>query len=80
MEVIYGLIPLMIIIGLAMVVIFFWSVKDGQYEDMEGDSNRILMDEDEDQPKPESESESGTEKKSPADNKEFDKRNWPDAD
>lgn len=64
MDVIYGLIPLMIIIGLAMVVVFFWTVKSGQYEDMEGDSNRILMDEDEDVK---------------TSNKQ-DKRNWPDAD
>ena len=46
MEVIYGLIPLMIILGLVMVIIFFWSVKSGQYEDLEGDANRILMDDD----------------------------------
>ena len=70
MEVIYGLIPLMIIIGLAMVIVFFWTVKSGQYDDMEGDSHRILMDEDE-KMMPDSKTE----------NKEdFDKRNWPDAD
>lgn len=68
MEVIYGLIPLMIIIGLAMVVVFFWTVKSGQYEDLEGDSNRILMDDD-DPLLPKNE-----------DKKPVDKRNWPDAD
>ncbi len=46
MDTIYGLIPLMIIIGLIMLLIFFWSVKNGQYDDLEGDANRILMDED----------------------------------
>lgn len=46
MEVIYGLIPLMIGLGLVGVVIFIWSVKSGQYEDLEGDANRILMDDD----------------------------------
>jgi cbb3-type cytochrome oxidase maturation protein len=70
MEVIYGLIPLMIIIGLAMVIIFFWTVKSGQYDDMEGDSNRILMDEDE-----EMMPDNNEQKK-----KAVDKRNWPDAD
>jgi cbb3-type cytochrome oxidase maturation protein len=65
MEVIYGLIPLMIILGLAMVVIFFWAVRNGQYEDLEGDANRILMDEDDPNlPK----------------NQKQDPRNWPDAD
>ncbi|VAW70923.1 Type cbb3 cytochrome oxidase biogenesis protein CcoS, involved in heme b insertion [hydrothermal vent metagenome] len=46
MDVIYGLIPLMLILGLAGVVIFIWSVRSGQYDDLEGDANRILMDED----------------------------------
>jgi len=73
MDVIYGLIPLMIIIGLAMVVIFFWTVKSGQYEDMEGDSHRILMDEDEPVA-------THKENKSEKDKPEIDKRNWPDAD
>ncbi len=72
MEVIYGLIPLMIIIGLAMVVVFFWTVKSGQYEDLEGDSNRILMDDD-DPLLPEKKQQKQQEKV-------VDKRNWPDAD
>ena len=46
MDVIYGLIPLMIVLGLAMVVIFFWTVRSGQYEDLDGDSQRMLMDDD----------------------------------
>ncbi len=46
MDVIYGLIPLMIGIGLIGVVIFIWSVRNGQYDDLEGDANRILMDDD----------------------------------
>lgn len=67
MDVIYGLIPLMIILGLAMVIIFFWTVRKGQYDDLEGDANRILMDED-DPLLP---------KNQPS---KTDKRNWPDAD
>ena len=67
MEVIYGLIPLMIVLGLVGVIVFFWTVRSGQYEDLEGDANRILMDEDDpllpDKEKP-----------------EVDKRRWPDAD
>ncbi len=46
MDVIYGLIPLMLVLGLVGVVIFIWSVKSGQYDDLEGDANRILMDDD----------------------------------
>jgi len=46
MSVIYGLIPGMIILGLVSVLIFFWAVKNGQYDDMEGPAHRILDDDD----------------------------------
>lgn len=46
MEVIYGLIPGMLLLGLVMVGILFWATRDGQYEDLEGPANRILMDDD----------------------------------
>ena len=46
MEVIYGLIPGMILLGLVGVGIFFWAAKSGQFEDMEGEAHRILMDDD----------------------------------
>ncbi len=46
MSVIYGLIPAMILLGLIMLGILFWAVRSGQYEDMEGDAERILMDDD----------------------------------
>jgi len=47
MEVIYTLIPGMMFIGVVLVVILIWNVKKGQYEDMEGDGSRILMEDDE---------------------------------
>ncbi|MDH4261861.1 MAG: cbb3-type cytochrome oxidase assembly protein CcoS [Spirochaetia bacterium] len=46
MDVIYGLIPAMILLGLVSVFVFFWAVKNGQYEDMEGPAHRILNDDD----------------------------------
>ena len=46
MEVIYGLIPGMILLGLIGVAIFFWAAKSGQFDDLEGEANRILMDDD----------------------------------
>jgi cbb3-type cytochrome oxidase maturation protein len=46
MEVIYGLIPGMLVLGLFTLALFIWAVKKGQYDDMEGDANRILMDDD----------------------------------
>lgn len=36
-------------IGLAA---FLWSLRNGQYEDMEGAANRILFDDEPDQPAP----------------------------
>lgn len=44
MEVIYTLIPGMLFFGLVFVVVLFWAVKKGQYDDLEGDASRILMD------------------------------------
>ncbi len=46
MEVIYFLIPVMILLGLVMVGVFFWATRSGQYDDLEGPANRILMDDD----------------------------------
>ncbi len=46
MSVIYGLIPGMIVLGLVGVLVFFWAVKNGQYDDMEGPAHRILDDDD----------------------------------
>ena len=65
MEVIYMLIPGMIFLGRVMVGILVWAVKSGQYDDLEGDSHRILMDED-DPLLPETKKEPG--------------KNWPDAE
>ena len=48
MEVIYSLIPGMTFLGLIFVGILIWAVKKGQYEDMEGNASRILLDDDED--------------------------------
>lgn len=44
MEVIYSLIPGMIFFGLVFVGILFWAIRKGQYEDLEGDAHRILLD------------------------------------
>ena len=49
MEVIYSLIPGMIFFGLVFVAILIWAIRKGQYDDLEGDAHRILLD-DEEQP------------------------------
>lgn len=62
MEVIYSLIPGMMFFGVLLVVALIFAVKRGQYEDMEGSGNRILMDDDEDM-MPHPANDSDTEKK-----------------
>ena len=46
MDVIYGLMPGMIILGLVSVLVMIWAARSGQYDDMDGEASRILMDED----------------------------------
>ncbi len=38
------LIPIALGMGLLGLAAFFWSMKDGQYDDMDGAANRILID------------------------------------
>ncbi len=44
MEVLYLLIPLSLFFVAVAVGLFFWAVKSGQFEDMEGPAHRILFD------------------------------------
>lgn len=46
MDVIYGLIPGMILLGLAAVGVLFWAARSGQFDDLDGEAHRILMDDD----------------------------------
>lgn len=50
MDVIYGLIPMMLFFGFLVVVVFIWMAKKGYFDDMDGQANRILMDDDDFQP------------------------------
>ena len=44
MEILYLLIPVSLVIAALAVGIFFWAVKSGQYDDLEGPAWRILFD------------------------------------
>lgn len=46
MDIIIYLIPIAIFLGLIGVAAFFWALRSGQYDDLEGDSQRILLDDD----------------------------------
>lgn len=48
------LIPIALFLGLLGLAAFVWSLKSGQYDDLQGAAERILDDED-DRPKPDRE-------------------------
>ncbi len=50
MEILYLLIPVSVVLVFGIGVVFWWSVKSGQFEDLEGPGYRILMDDDKPQP------------------------------
>ncbi|MBL8657128.1 MAG: cbb3-type cytochrome oxidase assembly protein CcoS [Altererythrobacter sp.] len=43
------LIPVALGLGGAGLVLFFWTMRNGQFEDLEGAANRILIDEEGDE-------------------------------
>jgi cbb3-type cytochrome oxidase maturation protein len=51
----FFLIPISIVLGALGLIVFLWTLRSGQYEDLDGAAERILYDEDEpkpDQPQP----------------------------
>lgn len=46
MEILYLLIPLSVVLVFLIAVVFWWSLKSGQFDDLEGPGHRILMDDD----------------------------------
>lgn len=46
MEILYLLIPLSVALALGIAGIFWWAVSRGQFDDLEGPGQRILMDDD----------------------------------
>lgn len=46
MDILYLLIPLSLLLVFVIAALFWWSLKSGQYEDLEGPGYRILMDDD----------------------------------
>ena len=49
MEALFLLIPLSVILVFLIGLAFWWSVHNGQYDDLEGPGYRILMDDDKSQ-------------------------------
>lgn len=59
MEILYLLIPLSVVLVFAIAVAFWWSVKNGQFDDLEGPGFRVLMDDDRPIDKPKEEQKNG---------------------
>lgn len=60
MEVLIYLVPLALLLGLLGLGAFLWSLKSGQYDDLDGAAWRAIMDDDDAPPaKPEANGERG---------------------
>jgi cbb3-type cytochrome oxidase maturation protein len=46
MDILYLLVPLSVVLVFVIGLFFRWSLKSGQFEDLEGPGYRILMDDD----------------------------------
>ena len=51
MESLYILVPLSVVLVFIIGAVFWWSLRSGQYDDMEGPAYRMLLD-DKDAPPP----------------------------
>ncbi len=50
MEILYLLIPLSVVLVFLIGIGFWWSLRSGQFDDLEGPAYRILMDDDRSHP------------------------------
>ena len=46
MSILLILIPLALLLGFIGLLAFFWAMRRGQFDDLDGDAQRILMDDD----------------------------------
>lgn len=46
MEILYLLVPISVLLVFVIGVVFWWSLRHGQFEDLEGPAYRMLMDDD----------------------------------
>ncbi len=46
MEVLIYLVPMALLLGLSGLAAFLWSLKNGQYDDVQGAAVRVLSDDD----------------------------------
>ena len=51
MNVVIYLVPIALALGFSGLVAFFWAMKSGQFDDLDGAAHRILHDENDDEPR-----------------------------
>lgn len=49
MDILLYLIPIALTLGLVGLVGFLWTLRNNQYDDLDGAAHRILLDDDEDE-------------------------------
>lgn len=50
MDILYLLIPLSLVLVFLIGGVFWWALRSGQFDDLEGPAYRILMDDEDDHP------------------------------
>jgi cbb3-type cytochrome oxidase maturation protein len=50
MDILLYMIPIALLLGFIAVLAFSWALKSGQYDDLDGASQRILLDDDVEKP------------------------------
>jgi cbb3-type cytochrome oxidase maturation protein len=50
-DILYLLIPLSLVLVFLIGAVFWWSLRSGQFDDLEGPAHRILQDDDETPPR-----------------------------
>lgn len=46
MDIMYLLVPMSVVLVFVIAAIFWWSLRSGQFEDLDGPGYRLLMDDD----------------------------------
>ena len=46
MDILYLLVPLSVVLVFVVGAVFYWAVKNDQFEDLEGPAHRVLSDDD----------------------------------
>lgn len=46
MDILYLLVPVSVVLVFVIGIVFWWSIRHGQFEDLDGPAYRVIMDDD----------------------------------